>query len=327
MQKFIVEHSPNLKGSVKIGGSKNAVLPCLAATLLTEEGCTIKNVPPLEDVLVMKNLLTDLGGIVILDEKEKIVYVQASEIIKAEADFELVSKMRASFLVMGPLLARKGFAKVALPGGCAIGTRSVDLHLKGLTALGAEVSQENGYVMAKTKGLRGAKIYLDFPSVGATENIMMAAVLASGESIIENAAVEPEIVDLANLLVAMGADITGIGTDTLKINGVEKLRGVEYRIIPDRIEAGTFMVAAAITDGDIILEDVMIDDLKPIVAKLKEANITVKETGNSIRVFRESGVELKGVDIKTMPYPGFPTDMQAQFMALLAVTEGSSEVT
>lgn len=327
MQKFIVEQSPYLKGTVKIGGSKNSVLPILAATLLTEEGCTIKNVPPLQDVFVVKELLTDLGAIAIWNEKQNVMYVQASDIMKTEANYELVSKIRASFLIMGPMLARNGYAKVSLPGGCAIGTRPVDLHLKGFAALGAEIIQEYGHVIVKTKGLRGNKIYLDFPSVGATENIMMAAVLAEGETTIENCAVEPEIVDLANFLVSLGANITGIGTDSIKINGVSSLKGTEYSIIPDRIEAGTFMVASAITEGDITIENVLIDHLKPIVAKLREVNVTVEETDKGIRVFKEKDMVLRGVNIKTMPYPGFPTDMQAQFMSLLSVVTGVSVVT
>lgn len=327
MQKLIVEQSPYLKGAVKIGGSKNAVLPILAATLLTGEGCTIKNVPPLQDVFVMKELLTDLGIIAIWNEKENVIHVQASDITKNEVNYELTSKIRASFLIMGPMLARKGYAKVPLPGGCAIGTRPVELHLKGFAALGAEVTQDHGYIIAKTKGLRGNKIYLDFPSVGATENILMAAVLAQGETIIENCAVEPEIVDLANFLVSLGAQITGIGTDTIKIKGVESLKGSEYTIMPDRIEAGTFMVAAAITEGDVIVENVIIDHLKPIVAKLKEANVGVEEVDTGIRVYKEKESILKGLDIKTMPYPGFPTDMQAQFMSLLSLGSGVSVVT
>ena len=327
MQKFIIEESPALRGTVKIEGSKNAVLPILAATLLTEEGCTIKNVPPLQDVFVIKELLADLGAIAIWNDKQNVMYVQASEISKNEANYELVSKIRASFLIMGPLLARNGYAKVSLPGGCAIGLRPIDLHLKGFAALGAEIVQEHGYVIAKTKGLRGNKIYLDFPSVGATENIMMAAVLAEGETIIENCAVEPEVEDLANFLVSLGANITGIGTDSLKINGVKNLQGSEYSIIPDRIEAGTFMVASAITEGDITIENVLIHHLKPIVAKLREVNMTVEETDKGIRVFKEKDMILKAADIKTMPYPGFPTDMQAQFMSLLSVAKGVSTVT
>jgi len=327
LQKFIIEESPALRGTVKIEGSKNAVLPILAATLLTEEGCTIKNVPPLQDVFVIKELLADLGAIAIWNDKQNVMYVQASEISKNEANYELVSKIRASFLIMGPLLARNGYAKVSLPGGCAIGLRPIDLHLKGFAALGAEIVQEHGYVIAKTKGLRGNKIYLDFPSVGATENIMMAAVLAEGETIIENCAVEPEVEDLANFLVSLGANITGIGTDSLKINGVKNLQGSEYSIIPDRIEAGTFMVASAITEGDITIENVLIHHLKPIVAKLREVNMTVEETDKGIRVFKEKDMILKAADIKTMPYPGFPTDMQAQFMSLLSVAKGVSTVT
>lgn len=327
MEKFIVEKSPPLKGKVKIGGSKNSALPILAASLLTQESCTIKDIPKLQDIDIMKKILEDLGATVIWDEKDNVIHVQSSNITKTEANTELINKIRASFLIMGPLLARYGYAKVALPGGCCIGARPVDLHLKGFHNLGAEVIQEHGYVIARANMLKGAKIYLDFPSVGATENIMMASVYAEGQTVIENCAIEPEIVDLANFLNSLGAQIKGAGTDTIKINGVKKLQGAEHTIIPDRIEAGTFMIAAAITNGDIILENVLVEHLKPIIAKLKETNVNVEELENALRVYKDENTVLKGVDIKTMPYPSFPTDMQAQFMSLLLCGEGSSMVT
>jgi UDP-N-acetylglucosamine 1-carboxyvinyltransferase len=240
-----------------------------------------------------------------------------------------VGKLRASFLVMGPLLARFGQAKVPLPGGCAIGTRPVDLHLKGFAALGAEIDHSHGFVTAAAKKLKGAKIYLDFPSVGATENIMMAAVLANGQTILENCAIEPEIVDLANFLNSIGGKVRGAGTDTIKIEGVPDLRAtkVVHSIIPDRIEAGTFMIAAALTRGDVTLSNVMADHVKPVTAKLKEVNINVEETDNGIRVFCDRNCKIIAADLKTLPYPGFPTDMQAQFMALMATAEGTSVIT
>ncbi len=327
MEKFVVSASAPLKGTVKISGSKNSVLPILAATALSENKCVINETPPLSDVLVMQGLLSELGAKTSLNEKNLTMQVDPSNICRYEAPYELVSKMRASFLLMGPLLARLGKVKIPLPGGCQIGARPVDLHLKGFAALGAEVSNEHGYVTASGKGLKGANIYLDFPSVGATENIMMAATLAEGQTIIENCAAEPEIVDLANFLNSMGAEVRGAGTDTIKINGVKRLNGNEYTVIPDRIEAGTFMVAAAITKGDITVENIVVDHLKPMIAKLKEANVSVEETEKGVRVFYTGYEKPKCVDIKTLPYPGFPTDMQAQFMALLTLSEGTSVVT
>ncbi len=327
MEKFIINKSAALRGKVKISGAKNSVLPILAATLLAEEPCIIKDVPPLSDVFVMEKLLNDFGAKTHWNENDLTMSVQPGKIENHEASYDLVSKMRASFLLMGPLLAKFGNVKIPLPGGCAIGARPVDLHLKGFTALGAEVSLEHGYVTARTNQLKGANIYLDFPSVGATENIIMAAVLAKGQTIIENCAVEPEIVDFANFLNSIGADVRGVGTDTIKINGVEKLSGGEHTVIPDRIEAGTFMVAAAITRGDITVENVVIDHLKPMIAKLKEINVEVEENENGVRVFYNCEAKPKAVDLKTLPYPGFPTDMQAQFMSLLTVCEGTSVVT
>ncbi|MCL2235938.1 MAG: UDP-N-acetylglucosamine 1-carboxyvinyltransferase, partial [Defluviitaleaceae bacterium] len=253
MGKFIIENNGALKGNVRISGSKNAVLPIIAATLLTDEKCEIADVPALTDVMIMQELIEDLGGTTSWAEDE-VLNIHADKIKKIQVSYELCTKMRASFLVAGPLLARMGEVKISLPGGCAIGSRPVDLHLKGLAALGAEISQEHGYIHARADKLTGANIYLDFPSVGATENIMMAAVLAEGQTIIQNCAVEPEIVDLSNFLTSMGAIIRGSGTDTIRITGVNSLHGTNHTIIPDRIEAGTFMIASAITGGDVFLE-------------------------------------------------------------------------
>ncbi|WP_058486010.1 UDP-N-acetylglucosamine 1-carboxyvinyltransferase [Defluviitalea phaphyphila] len=324
MAKLIIKKSPPLKGTVKISGSKNSVLPILTASLLGQGKSKILDVPDLKDVVIMQDLLQHLGASIKWDKVKKEIEIETDNIKEYEAPYELVSKMRASFLVMGPLLARIKKAKIPLPGGCAIGSRPVDLHLKGFSALGAEIIQENGYVEAYADKLVGNKIYLDFPSVGATENIMMAAVYAEGTTIIENAAVEPEIVDLANYLNAMGADIRGAGTDSIKINGVKNLTGTSHCVIPDRIEAGTFMVAGAITRGDILIENVVSDHLKPIIAKLKECRVEVIETDKGIRVCGKDSI--KSVDIKTLPYPGFPTDMQAPFMSLLSMAEGTSVV-
>ncbi len=324
MEKIIVENSGPLKGKVRISGSKNAVLPILAASLLNDKASIIEDVPPLMDVGVICEVLESLGATVETLE-EGTLKITAKEISTIEAPYELVRKMRASFLVMGPLLARCGQARISMPGGCAIGTRPIDLHLKGFKALGAEVHIGHGFVEAKADKLVGAKIYLDFPSVGATENIMMAAVLAEGETIIENAAEEPEITDLANFLNKMGCNVRGAGTDTVRIKGVTTLKELSHRVIPDRIEAGTFMVAAAITGGDIIIENIITDHLRPVIAKLKENNAEVIENGTTVRVIGNSSK--KPVDIKTLPYPGFPTDMQSQFMALLCATKGTSVVT
>jgi len=324
MSRFVVEESPPLCGRVRVSGSKNSALPILAAALLTEEMCEISDVQSLTDVVVMQNLIEDFGGNTVWDAKNEKMKIKAERINKTEACLELVSSMRASFLVLGPLLARMGHVRAALPGGCAIGARPVDLHLKGFAAMGAEITQEHGFVCAKAKRLKGANIYLDFPSVGATENILMAAVLADGQTIIQNSAVEPEIVDLANFLSTMGADIRGAGTGTIRVNGVKQLSGGSHTIIPDRIEAGTFMLAAAATKGDVLIENVVFDHLKPITAKLREANIVVEEEEDAIKV-RYGGAP-KAIDVKTLPYPGFPTDMQAQFMGFLSTVEGGSVV-
>ena len=327
LEKFIIAGSSPLSGTVKVGGSKNSVLPILAATILTEEKCVIHDVPALSDVFAMEDLLGELGVKTKWNKRAQTMAVNASSIENIAAPYELARKMRASFLITGPLLAKVGKVKMPLPGGCQIGSRPVDLHLKGFAAMGAKVKNEHGYVSAHARRLKGANIYLDFPSVGATENIMMAAVLASGQTIIENSAAEPEIVDLSNFLNSLGADIRGAGTDTIKINGVKRLGGGSYTIIPDRIEAGTLMVAAAITKGDVIIENIVMDHLKPMIAKLKEAGVNVAEVKNGIRIHPNTDGKLAPIDIKTMPYPGFPTDMQAQFMSLLTLAEGTSVVT
>lgn len=325
MDKIIVRGGKALAGKVKVSGAKNAVLPIIAASILAEKGtCVIHDVPALDDVRTICNLLRSLG--ISLTYDREVLTIQASRLTSVEASYELVRKMRASFLVMGPLLARQGKARVALPGGCAIGTRPIDQHLKGFEAMGAKIEIGQGFIEASVEGrLKGAKIYLDIPSVGATENIMMAAALAEGTTVIENAAEEPEIVDLANFLNGMGAKIRGAGTGSIRIEGVESLKGCTHCVIPDRIEAGTFMVAAAITGGDVFIEGAICDHLKSVTAKLREMGVQVDEQENGIRV-RRSG-PIKAVDVKTLPYPGFPTDMQSQMMALLLVSEGTSIVT
>ncbi|SFE81130.1 UDP-N-acetylglucosamine 1-carboxyvinyltransferase [Peptostreptococcus sp. D1] len=322
MPRIRVKKSGPLKGAVKIDGAKNAVLPIIAATLLANGRCVLKSVPNLRDVHVISDLLKHLGAEVTYENN--ILTVDSSTINTCEAPYELVKKMRASFLVMGPLLARFNHTKISMPGGCAIGTRPIDLHLKGFKALGADINMDHGFVEARAEKLTGNKLYLDFPSVGATQNIIMASVLAEGTTVIENAAEEPEIVDLANFLNEMGASVRGAGTNTIKIKGVSKLHGAEHTIIPDRIEASTYMVAAAMTKGDIVVENVIIDHLKPVIAKLSEAGATIIEGENSIRVIGNE--KIKPIDIKTLPHPGFPTDVQAQFMAMLTLAEGTGVV-
>ncbi len=327
MEKLVINGGHRLQGRVKISGAKNAVLPIIAATLLGQDNPSLLDeVPALEDVHTITEVLNLLGVKADFDATKHQLHVDSSVIGSCEAPYDLVRKMRASFLIMGPLLARCGQAKISLPGGCAIGTRPIDLHLKGFEALGADIHIGHGYIEAAApEGLQGAKIYLDFPSVGATENILMAASMARGQTILENPAQEPEIVDLANYLNVMGAKIRGAGTNVIKIEGVEKLVGRDYTIIPDRIEAGTYMVAAAMTQGDVYIENAISEHLKPVIAKLKEAGVTLEEDVDGIRVTCDH--RTKAVDIKTMPYPGFPTDMQAQFMAMLAVSEGTGLVT
>lgn len=323
MEKILVEKSPPLKGTVRISGAKNAALPILAATLLGTEDIVLEDVPKLKDVQIMCEVLESLGSKVEYLE-DNVLKINSANITSYETKYELMSKMRASFLVMGPLLARLGKTKNSMPGGCAIGSRPIDLHLKGFKALGATINVDHGDIGAYADKLVGDVIYLDFPSVGATENIMMAATMAEGETIIDNAAMEPEIVDLSNFLNKLGADIKGAGTSTIRIKGVKKLGGAFHQIIPDRIEAGTFMVAAAISGGDVLVDNVINSHLKPVIAKLREAGCTVEEGSDSIRVTANS--KLKAIDIKTLPYPGFPTDMQAQFMALMTTLSGTSSV-
>ncbi len=321
LSKIVVEQSPPLKGRVRVSGAKNSALPIIAASLLGTEDIILEDVPNLKDVKIICQVLESLGAEVEKIGKDKL-RINSKNVNNYETPYELMSKMRASFLVMGPLLARVGKTKTSLPGGCAIGTRPIDLHLKGFKALGAEIDTEHGNIGAYADKLVGSKIYLDFPSVGATENIMMAAVMAEGETIIDNAAMEPEIVDLSNFLNKLGADVKGAGTNTIRINGVEKLGGASHSIIPDRIEAGTFMVAAAISQGDVIIDNVITSHIKPVIAKLREMGCEVTANGETVRV--KADKRLKATDIKTLPYPGFPTDMQAQFMALMSVIEGNS---
>jgi len=328
MAKFLVQKSAPLRGEVKISGSKNAVLPIMAAALLTEEKCVIKDVPALRDVDVMCRLLESLGAKVEKDLDNNRVNIEASGEIVYEAPFDLVKMMRASILVLGALLIRTGKAIIHLPGGCAIGKRPVELHLKGLRALGVTIDEEQlnrGIVDASVEKLQGDTIYLDFPSVGATEVIIMTAALADGTTILENAAQEPEIVDLANFLNKMGARIKGAGTDTIKIEGVKKLKGVSHHVIPDRIEAGTFMVGAVMTGGNVLIKNVLPNHLKAVIAKLRECGAYIEMTEDGMRV-RGDMSTLRSTDIKTLPYPGFPTDMQSPFMALLTVAKGPSVV-
>ena len=327
MEQIIV-HGGNtkLEGTVKIEGAKNAVLPILAATLLAEEGVTtLKNVPILSDVFTMNQVIKHLNVAIDFDEDANEVTIDATQPLGIEANYEYVSKMRASIVVMGPLLARNGHAKVAMPGGCAIGKRPIDLHLKGFQALGAKIIQKNGYIEAIADELIGNTFYLDFPSVGATQNIMMAAVRAKGTTIIENVAREPEIVDLANILNKMGANVIGAGTETMRIEGVDKLHAVEHSIVQDRIEAGTFMVAAAMTEGNVLIEEAISEHNRPLISKLTEMGAIIEEEENGIRVIGPK--HLKPTDVKTMPHPGFPTDMQAQMTAIQMFAEGTSIVT
>lgn len=325
VDKIVIEGGQTrLQGEVVVEGAKNAVLPLVAATILASKGKTLlRNVPILSDVYTMNNVVRGLDILVDFDEERNEISVDASGNILDEAPYEYVSQMRASIVVLGPILARNGHAKVSMPGGCTIGSRPIDLHLKGLEAMGAVIKQSGGDITATASKLKGATIYMDFPSVGATQNLMMAATLADGVTVIENAAREPEIVDLAQLLNKMGAKVRGAGTETLTIKGVSELVGVEHDVVQDRIEAGTFMVAAAMTSGDVLIKDAVWEHNRPLISKLKEMGVSVTEEENGIRV--QSQVEnLKPVTVKTLPHPGFPTDMQAQFTALMAVVKGES---
>ncbi|WP_035446436.1 UDP-N-acetylglucosamine 1-carboxyvinyltransferase [Atopobacter phocae] len=315
-----------LKGRVRVEGAKNAVLPIMAASILPTQGVsTFSNVPNLSDVHMMLNVLGSLNVKGTFNEKDSTLVIDATGDVTTIAPFEYVSQMRASIVVMGPLLARFGHAKVALPGGCTIGSRPIDLHLKGFEAMGATIELKNGYVIAESQGLHGAQIYLDFPSVGATQNLMMAAVLAEGTTILENVAREPEIVDLANYLTKMGAHIVGAGTETIRIEGVKELVAADHTIIPDRIETGTFMIAAAITGGDIFIEDALVEHNRSLVAKLTEMRVVFKVYDDGVRVIGPD--VLKATDAKTMPYPGFPTDIQAPFTIAQMLSESKSSMT
>lgn len=327
MEKLIIHGGHELHGRVKISGAKNAVLPIIAATLLAQDKpCVLDEVPYLNDVCTIAEVLRQLGAKVDFNRQQHTLFVDSTVLKTVDAPYDLVRKMRASFVIMGPLLARYGKAKISMPGGCAIGTRPIDLHLKGFEALGAEIEIGHGFISATApNGLKGTSIYLDFPSVGATENIIMAACMAKGQTILENAAQEPEIIDLANFLNIMGAKIRGAGTNVIKITGVPKLIGHNYTIIPDRIEAGTYMVAVAMTGGDIYIENAISEHLKPVIAKLNEAGVKIEEDIDGIRV--SCNKRPKAIDIKTLPYPGFPTDMQAQFMAMLTIADGTGLVT
>jgi UDP-N-acetylglucosamine 1-carboxyvinyltransferase len=324
-EKISVIGGMPLHGRVRVEGAKNSALPIIAATLLCEGQVILHDVPALDDVLTMCRVLQSLGVEVEYDEERKQVRSDASRLTSVEAPYALIRKMRASFLVSGPLLARKNRARISLPGGCAIGIRPIDLHLKGFKAMGAEVIIGHGFIETVTEKLNGARIYLDFPSVGATENIMMASALCDGVTVIENAAEEPEIVDLARFINTMGGRVVGAGTDTVRIHGVPRLHGGEHTIIPDRIEAGTFMVAAAITGGKVTVENVIPAHLVPLLAKLRETGCSVIEEEVLIHIERDGPIH--AVDIKTLPYPGFPTDLQSPMMALLTLARGTSIIT
>ncbi|WP_029188538.1 UDP-N-acetylglucosamine 1-carboxyvinyltransferase [Streptococcus suis] len=325
MDTIIVTGSKTgLKGQVEIEGAKNAVLPLLAATVLASQGQTkLTQVPILSDVYTMNNVVRGLGVRVKFDEETKTIDIDATGRLGNETPYKYVSQMRASIVILGPILARNGYAKVSMPGGCTIGSRPIDLHLKGLQAMGAKIKQRAGYIEASAETLHGAHIYLDFPSVGATQNLMMAATLAQGTTVLENAAREPEIVDLAIFLNKMGAKVKGAGTETITITGVDQLHGAEHQVVQDRIEAGTFMVAAAMTGGDVLVKDAVWEHNRPLISKMLEMGVEVTEEAEGIRV-RSQVDKLKPVTVKTLPHPGFPTDMQAQFTALMAVAKGES---
>jgi UDP-N-acetylglucosamine 1-carboxyvinyltransferase len=322
LNKFIIHGGKKLKGEVEISGAKNAALPIIAASLLSSGTSKVSRVPNLKDVFTIGQLLRHLGAEFHHEDKKTVINTERVKIF--EAPYELVRTMRASVLVLGPLLAKFGRAKVSLPGGCAIGARPINLHLMGFEKMGAKVELESGYVIAKAKRLEGASIYFDIPTVTGTENLMMAATLAKGMTLLKNAAREPEVVDLANALISMGAKIQGAGESVIEIEGVDKLRPLNYSVIPDRIEAGTFMTFAGITEGDIIIKGCRQEHLDAPIIKLKEAGLVFEQRTDGLRVKGPS--RPKATDIKTMPYPGFPTDMQAQFMALMSVAEGSSMI-
>ncbi len=323
MDQILIHGGRRLRGEVRISGAKNAALPILASTILGGGECVLSNMPSVVDVLTMGKLLRMLG-IAVAQEGEHTV-VRAQTIASTEAPYDLVRTMRASVLVLGPLVARMGEAKVSLPGGCAIGSRPVNFHLAGLEKMGASVEIEHGYIKATARRLRGSRIYFDIPSVTGTENLMMAAVLAEGTTVLENAAKEPEITDLADFLVKRGARIAGAGTDMITIEGVTELHGADHDVIPDRIEAGTYLVAGAITGGEVSVERCRPEHLEPLLVKLRESGAELAEEGGRVRL--KMNGRLKGTNVRTSPHPGFPTDMQAQFVALMAVAEGTSVVT
>jgi UDP-N-acetylglucosamine 1-carboxyvinyltransferase len=322
VDKLVINGGKKLSGEVTVSGSKNASLPIFISTILAPGCHEISNVPFLRDINTTIKVLEQLGATV--DGKGNVVKIDTTNLNSFEATYDLVRTMRASVLVLGPLLARFGQARVSLPGGCAIGARPINLHLKGLAALGAEITLEHGYVEAKAKQLKGARIHFDLPTVGGTEQLLMAASMAKGETILENAAREPEIVDLAEILIKMGANIEGAGTDTIRIIGVDQLIPANHTVMPDRIEAGTFMVAAAITGGDIKIHNMRLDHLDALAFKLQDAGVEISNKDNVVRV--KGPKKIKSVNIKTRPYPGFPTDMQAQFMALMCIAEGASVI-
>lgn len=325
MEKLVIHGGKPLQGTVRVSGAKNAVLPIIVASMLGTTQSTLTEIPKLADVHTVCDVIASLGVHIEHPERD-ILVIDAHELTSTTAPYDLVRRMRASFLVMGPLLARKGRAQISLPGGCSIGARPIDLHLKAFEAMGAVINLENGDIEATApNGLKGAQIYLDFPSVGATENILMAASMADGKTVLENAAEEPEIVDLATYLNSMGANIRGAGTNVIRIEGVKELHGANHAVIPDRIEAGTFMVGAAMTQGNVFVENAISEHLKPLISKLKEVGAEVQEEIDGIRVIGHE--PLRPADIKTLPYPGFPTDMQAQFMALTTICQGTSVVT
>ena len=324
MDKLVIQGGIPLSGEIRISGAKNAALPILCAAILTEGPLQIGNVPHLRDVTTMLELINQMGAEVSVNDRLG-VEITARSMTNLVAPYELVKTMRASILVLGPMLARFGEARVSLPGGCAIGSRPVDLHIKGLQAMGAEIDIEHGYILARAKRLKGARIFMDIVTVTGTENLMMAAALADGTTVLENAAREPEVVDLANCLIAMGAKIEGAGGDVITVHGVEKLHGAAYRVMPDRIETGTFLVAAAATGGKVLLKDTRPDILDAVLEKLREAGAHIECSDSTISL--EMAGPLKSVNLRTAPYPAFPTDMQAQFMALNAVADGTATVT
>ncbi len=326
MEEIVIKGGNRLEGKVLIKGSKNSILPILAASILATEGkSVIYDVPNLKDVENLIEIIEYLG--VKIDREDNMITIDATCMNRYDATIDCVSELRASLFLLGPIIARFGFSEISQPGGCAIGIRPIDLHLKGLEALGVVFDKSHGVIKGKADGLKGARIYLDFPSVGATENLMMAASISEGQTILENVAEEPEIVDLANYLNNMGARITGAGTNMIKIHGVTKLKGTVHTVIPDRIEAGTYMIAVAAAGGNVLIENVIADHLKPVLAKLREAGVSVEEEFEGIRVKSEGSRGCKGITIKTMPYPGFPTDMQAQMLGMLLCADGRSSVT